>query len=82
VSRSEHEASLSLGALTAAPRRSFIKPVVLKETWTWHGLEARRCPRCSCTPDAPCTVVLSEGAGLGTCVPSGAYDLEACSRCA
>jgi hypothetical protein len=58
-----------------------LRPIELCEVWTWQGLEAKRCSRCGCTPDAPCTVALEEGCGEGACVPAGVYDATLCSRC-
>jgi len=48
--------------------------------YTWLP-GARPCPRCRCTPDAPCTVLLDDGGGEGTCVPAGVFNIPTCSNC-
>jgi len=78
--RAHYEAARSsegLGLHALEPRKSFTKPIVLKEAWSW----GERCPSCKCTPDEPCTVVLEDGCGEGSCVPAGAFDLPTCSAC-
>lgn len=49
--------------------------------WCWFGYVAKACPRCSCDPDRPCTMVLPDGISTAQCVPTGAFGLRACSRC-
>lgn len=56
--------------LTAKPAR-----------WRWGEYSAKPCPRCACDPDHPCTMVFPDGLSTAQCVPAGAYDLRACSRC-
>jgi hypothetical protein len=63
------------------PRPSFIRQLVVKDVWSWGGMTAVRCPTCGCTPDGPCTIVLTSECGEGSCVPAGAYGLETCSSC-
>ena len=45
---------------------------------TWPA-SARACPRCGCTPAAPCAMRWGDNAG--TCVPAGVYELATCSAC-
>lgn len=45
----------------------------------WPGAHA--CPACGCVAGRPCTVVLPDGCGEGSCVPAGVYGLHTCSAC-
>jgi hypothetical protein len=71
--------------VTLEERKQLVLPgtraPVLLQCWTWGPHVASECPRCRCTPDAPCTVVLEGECGEAACVPAGAYGHETCSRC-
>ncbi len=47
---------------------------------TWPA-DAKACPRCRCTPDAPCVVALEDGCGAASCAPAGIYRFRVCSAC-
>ena len=56
---------------------------------TWRDVPAdvpgprsgERCPTCGCSPESPCTVVLTGARGTGSCVPAGVHGFSACSAC-
>jgi hypothetical protein len=40
-----------------------------------------RCPDCGCEPSRPCTILLTDGRGKGSCTPAGVYGFKRCSGC-
>lgn len=72
---------LTMDSFDARPVGHHGVRLALRNKWTWGPFIAAKCPRCGCTPERPCTIVLEDGCGEAACAPAGAYGWKVCSRC-